>query len=352
MTEQPNKDSTKEVPQPEGKEIEISNAELIKEHEAMDNAFDSITPEAAETKGKVEEKLETTPAEKKEPTETKVETKVEETETDTKPEETKEDTSQPEEEKPFIERIKDRTIKRKGEDVPVLEILETFDKAGELQSFFDDYSSKKFDYYMKTQENSRDKEGWHKERDLYNQEMTVVKLENLANEIDERNLLDIKHFKNATNEDGEFIYDEPEKALRKYQEEVKTKADQYINNKNETMKVNLQNLSNFANKHGLDSEYVDKELLPLINQYMQPSIAKGQQPFKEDTFEIFYKGLNSDTLIREAVEKANKETVQKTYEEIERTKDKSTEPIQSSQETEPVETNVEFIEMDRQFDNL
>lgn len=332
--EQPNKDSKEQVTeevtkttQPD-KEVAEKSVNLFEDYEQERKAF---VPAPEKPAGKDEkvlpaQKVETKPEIKTEP---EVKPKVEGTP------EVKPEGEIPEGEvKPLIERVKDWTIKRKDENIPVLEILDEFDKAGQLQDFFNDYTSKKFDYFRKTQDNSRDRDEWHKERDLNNQMVEAIQLENLANEIDERNLKDISFFKNAVNDEGELVYEEPEKALKKYQEGVREKATQYTDNANKAMGMNQQYLAAFANKYSLDAEYVEKELLPLINQYLQPSIAKRQQPFKEDTFEVFYRGINYEPMVKVEKENSFKEGQKSAYTEIKETKEKAEQPIQSSQEVQ------------------
>ena len=116
------------------------------------------------------------------------------------------------------------------------------------------------------------------------------------------------------------------------------------------MEINQGYLRDFANKNSLSYDDCENEFLPQLREYLNPTIAEGQMSLKEDTFEVFYKGMNFEKLSDAKVEKAVKEAKKGAYKEVEQTSQQAEEPIQSTQ-TQHQEPNEIWRDMDEQFEN-
>jgi len=337
MAEQPKEDSTVvETTQPETEVVETTDVDDI------DKSLDREWEVAYPTKD-----AETIPAKKQSEVREELapDPKIEGTKGIEQKEEQKEETSEE-----VIElKIEDLTIKRKDEVIPIMTVLQEFHKAGQLQEFVDDYTSKRFDYYSKTQEHSKNVKDFDAGIEAQKSRMEAIEYKNFAMSIGEENLKTKDYFENTLDGEGNPKYDDPDKAFTNYMSDVKKKGTEYVGKVNETMQINNEYLKNFGNKHGLSFDECEKEFLPQLREYLNPTIAQGQMPLKEDTFDVFYKGMNHEKLVAEAIEKAVKEKAKSIYSEVESTSIKSEEPIQSTQMQSATETDEDFIELERQF---
>ena len=341
-----------EQPTTDSKEIQTTQpeTEVVQDvddiEKSLDNAMNDMGITDEDTKTPAKRQSEMNEENAPEPT-VEGTRKPDEVKTEIKPDE-KTDEVKTDEEPEF--KIEDLKIKRKGEEVPITTVLQEFHKAGQLQEFVDDYTSKKFDYYSKTQEHSKSVKDFNAEIEAQKSRMEAIEYKNFAISIGEENLKTKDYFENALDSEGELKFDDPDKAYQNYMSDVKKKGEEYVSKVNGTMQINNEHLKNFANKYSLSYDDCENEFLPKLREYLNPTIAQGQMPLKEDTFDVFYKGTHHDELLKVAVEKAVREAKKSAYGEIDNISSKSEEPIHSSQEIhQQTETDEDFKEMDRQF---
>ena len=139
-------------------------------------------------------------------------------------------------------KIEDLTFKRKGEEVPLMTVLQEFQKEGKLQEFVKDYTSKYYDYYSKTQEHSKTVKDFNASVEEYKQKVEILELKNLVNELGEANIKSKEYFENAVDKDNNVKYDDPEKAYKSYIADVEKRG---------------QNLQKEYRRHG-------KQITPLL----------------------------------------------------------------------------------------
>lgn len=326
MNEQPVTDS-KEV-EPTQPETEV--AETTVKPETTENIWSDYDKEIKKYTGATQEdtKKDVIPAVKTGET-PKVETVGE------IPEKKEVKTDQPEGETELPEiKIEDLKIKRKGEEVPLTRVLQEFQKEGKLQEFVDDYTSKNWDYYSKTQEHSKAVKEFQAEVEAHKQRIDILEVRNLANELGEANIKPKEWFESAVDEEGNLKYDDPEKAHKSYMDDISKRGQELINTIQETRQTNANTLKSFANKNGLDFDYCENVLLPQLFEHISPSLAGEKIPFKEETFDIFHKGLKYDEDIKTEKELSFKEGQKTAYTEVSETQDKGEPAIVSSQGVE------------------
>lgn len=231
-------------------------------------------------------------------------------------------------------KIEDLTFMRKGEKIPLMRVLQEFEKEGILQDFVSDYTSKNYDYYGKTQEHSKTVKDFQLKVEAHKQRIEILEVRNLANELGEASIKPKEWFESAEDKDGNVKYDDPDKAYKNYIDDVSKRGQELVNIIQETRLTNANTLKSFANKNGLDFDYCENELLPQLFEHISPSLAGEKIPFKEETFDIFYKGLKYDEDLKTEKELSFKEGQKTAYTEVSETQDKGEPAIVSTQGVE------------------
>jgi hypothetical protein len=223
------------------------------------------------------------------------------------PQETTEDTEEQEENTP-----KKYAFKADGQDV-------------ELEIKSDDelieYLRKGYTWDEKVKKLSDERKTFETDRDVFTKEKELIYLENVALQLGGmkrepvadpygdayENLVAKYGEANAKKylETHEFVSDTADLAMKQQEYAEWVRNAQSLNLKREqAQKENSKNLETFQKKYNLKDEELS-ELITKANDYIGYAVSKGQVPLPENAFEVFYKGMNYDNLIKAETDKLN-----------------------------------------------
>jgi len=162
------------------------------------------------------------------------------------------------------------------------------------------------DYTRKTQALQEEKQSVEEMRkrvsDAYEKLRNEVELQMLGESIDkpiESDYIDVY----ASDEERAGQKKQYQKDLRTW-EEYQSKKTQFSANVQNASAVNEKTAEAFIKKYGAKEL---EELVPVIQEYVEPFKSYGSVPFKEDTLELFYKARNFDKILKEEINKAKEQ---------------------------------------------
>lgn len=239
-----------------------------------------------------------------------------ETEEPAKPEE--ETTEEQKEETP-----EKYTFKADGQDVEV----EGIDNLLE-------YARKGYTWDEKVKKLSEERKTYETEKESFTKERELIQLENLAYQIggvqkepvldpygDAYEKMVDKYGKEQADkylETHEFISDTADHAYRQQQYlQWQRDAQTLMQNRESAVKQNEKNIEAFKTKYKIEDKDVT-DIVKQMNSYIGYAVSKGQVPLPENAFEVFYRGMNFDTLLKSETEKLNADWEAKLKEEKEK----------------------------------
>lgn len=217
------------------------------------------------------------------------------------------------------------TFKANGKDVE----LEIKDEAQKVDLIRKGYT---FDENMR--EHSEKVKTFESERESFQKERELIQLENLAWQIGgvmKEPVLDVygdaydnmvaKYGKEQADkylETHELVGDTADYAMKQQRYNGWTReAQTLLQNREQATKTNEKNIESFKTKYKLD-DYQVTEVIKQASDYLGYAVSKGQKPFPENAFEVFYRGMNFDTLLKSETEKLNADWEKKFKDEREK----------------------------------
>lgn len=178
-----------------------------------------------------------------------------------------------------------------------------------------------FDYTKKTQALAEERKQWETQKSEHQKEAQVVFLENLALQVGgklRKPVFDVygdtydkmvntygKEVADNFLKENELVNDQADFAIKdqKYSEWMRN-AQAVLNNRTYADSENNKNIEAFKTKYSLSQDEVDS-LLEQGKEFLNYAVSKGQVPLPANTYEVMYRGMNFEKLLKAETDKLN-----------------------------------------------